>query len=92
MKKAIDVMVRPKRQITLPVEVCKALGIGPGDRLELAVDGNKLIARPRKTVALEALHEIRETFERYGIAEEELQKSGRRARHLITRDRYAKEA
>jgi AbrB family looped-hinge helix DNA binding protein len=92
MKKAIDVVVRPKRQITLPGELCEALGIKPGDRLELAVDGDKLVARPRKTVALEALHEIRETFERYGITEEELQKSGRRTRHSITRDRYAEEA
>ena len=92
MEKTIDIVVRPKRQVTLPGEVCEMLGIKPGDRLELIVDGDKFIARPVKTVALEALREIRETFERYGMTEEELQESGRRARHSLTRDRYAEEA
>jgi AbrB family looped-hinge helix DNA binding protein len=92
MKKGIDVMVRPKRQITLPGELCEVLNIKPGDRLELVVDGDKLVAIPRKTVALKALHEIREAFERYGITGEELQESEREVRNVITRDRYADEA
>jgi AbrB family looped-hinge helix DNA binding protein len=92
MRKSIDVIVRPKRQVTLPGEICDALGIRPGDRLELVVDGDRLIARPRKRVALEALHEIRETFERYGVTEEDLQETGREIRHSLTRDRFAGEA
>ena len=92
MAKTIDIVVRPKRQVTIPREICEQLGIRSGDRLELFVEGDRLIARPRKAVALEALHEIRETFERYGITEEELQDTGRRARKALTRDRYAKEA
>ena len=33
-----------KRQITLPVEYCKELGIGPGDELEFYVANGKLTA------------------------------------------------
>jgi len=33
-----------KRQITLPVEYCSELGIGPGDELEFFVANGKLTA------------------------------------------------
>jgi AbrB family looped-hinge helix DNA binding protein len=87
--KAIDVMLRPKRQITLPKEVCEGLGIGPGDMLELALEGSALVARPKKMAALEALREIRAAFERSGITEEALQETGHQVRQEVIRDRYA---
>ena len=87
-KKAIDVALRPKRQVTLPREICNQLGIGPGDVLEMTVDESTLIARPRKTVALESLKEIQRAFERSGISEEELQEAGRRIRREVSRERY----
>lgn len=83
-----DVVLRPKRQVTLPKEVCDGLGIGPGDTLELSLDGDTLIARPKKKIALEALREIQEAFKRSGITEEELQEVGRRVREELTRERY----
>jgi bifunctional DNA-binding transcriptional regulator/antitoxin component of YhaV-PrlF toxin-antitoxin module len=67
--------------------VCEQLGIGPGDVLELSLDGDTLMARPRKKAALEALREIRQAFERSGITEDELQEAGRRARQEIARER-----
>ncbi len=79
-KKARDVVLRPKRQITLPRDVCEQMGIGPGDTLELSVEGSTLAAKPKKAAALEALREIREAFKRSGITEEELQETGRRMR------------
>ena len=91
-EKMIDVVLRPKRQVTLPKEVCERLGIGPGDMLELSVEGSTLVAKPKKAVALEALREIREAFKRSGITEEELQETGRRVRQELARDRYAAEA
>lgn len=91
-EKEIDVVLRPKRQITLPKEVCEQLGIGPGDMLELAVKGSILVAKPKKEVALEALREIREAFKRSGVAEEELQETGRRVRQEVIRERYATKA
>jgi bifunctional DNA-binding transcriptional regulator/antitoxin component of YhaV-PrlF toxin-antitoxin module len=83
----VDAVLRPKRQLTLPRRVCEQLDISTGDVLELSLEGDTLVARPRKKAALEALREIRQAFERSGITEEELQKAGRRARQEVTRER-----
>ncbi len=91
-KKAADVVLRPKRQVTLPKDICDRLGIGPGDVLELTVEDSTIIARPRKTVALEALKEIRQAFRRSGISEEELQETGRRVKQEVARERYGAKA
>jgi AbrB family looped-hinge helix DNA binding protein len=91
-KKVADVVLRPKRQVTLPKEICDRLGIGPGDVLELTVEESAIIARPRKMVALEALKEIQQAFQRSGITEEELQKTGRRVRQEVARERYGVKA
>lgn len=80
-----DVVLRPKRQLTLPRDVCEQMGIGPGDVLELSVEGSALVAKPKKAAALEALREIREAFKRSGITEEELQETGRRMRQEVVR-------
>ncbi len=85
-----DVTLRPKRQITLPKEVCDQLGIGPGDTLELTVEGSVLKATPRKHRALDALNEIQETFRRSGISEGELLKEARKTRQEIARERGGK--
>lgn len=90
--KKVDVVLRPKRQVTIPKEICDKLEIGPGDVLELAVEDSLLIARPRKTVALEALKEIQRAFKRSGISEEELQVVGRRVRQEVARERYGVKA
>ncbi len=87
-KKVANVVLRPKRQVTLPKEICNQLGIGPGDVLELTVEDSTIIARPRKMVALESLKEIQQAFQRSGITEEELQKAGRRVRQEVARERY----
>ena len=90
-KKVTDVVLRPKRQVTIPQEICDRLGIGPGDVLELTVDDSTLMAKPRKTIALEALTEIQQAFRRSGITEEELQKAGRRVRQEVDRERHIAE-
>jgi AbrB family looped-hinge helix DNA binding protein len=87
-KRIADVVLRPKRQVTIPKELCDQLGIEPGDSLELVVEDSILIARPRKSVALEVLKEIQQAFQRSGITEEELQKVGRRVRQEVARERY----
>ena len=91
-KKAADVVLRPKRQVTLPREMCDQLGIGPGDVLEVTVEGSTIIARPRKTVALEALKEIQQAFKRSGITEEELQETGRKIRQEVAKEHYGAKA
>jgi bifunctional DNA-binding transcriptional regulator/antitoxin component of YhaV-PrlF toxin-antitoxin module len=86
-KEVMDAILRPKRQLTLPRGVCEQLGIGPGDVLELSLEGDTLVARPRKKAALEALKEIWQAFERSGITAEELQEAGRQVRQEVTRER-----
>jgi AbrB family looped-hinge helix DNA binding protein len=87
-KKAADVVLRPKRQVTLPKEICDQLGIGPGDVLQMSVEDAIIVARPRKIAALESLKEIQRAFQRSGITEEEVQKTGRRIRQEVARERY----
>lgn len=91
-RKRANVILRPKRQVTLPKEICDQLGIGPGDILELTVEDSVITARPRKSVALAALKEIQRAFERSGITEEEVQKTGRGVRQEISRERYGAKA
>ena len=77
----IDVSLRPKRQITLPQKVCEKLGLEYGDKLEIRIENNYLIAKPKKTMALEALSEIRSAFKESGITEKELMKLQDKVRH-----------
>ena len=84
--KVFNVVLRPKRQITLPGEICERLGITLGDSLELTLEGDRLIARPKKAIALQALQEIQQAFQRAGITEKEVQKTGHRVRETITRE------
>lgn len=88
-RKVAGVVLRPKRQVTLPKEICNRLGIEPGDVLELTVEDSALIARPRKSVALEALKEIQQAFQRSGITEAELQEAGHRVRQEIAGELYS---
>ena len=39
--------ISTKNQITLPAHLLRELGIGPGDRLAITVEGNRLLLRPR---------------------------------------------
>ncbi len=85
---SVDVTLRPRRQLTLPAEVCDTLGVQVGDRLEISVTAGALFVRPKKAVALEALEEIRRAFAASGVTEEELQAEGRRIREQLSRERY----
>lgn len=87
-EKEEEVTLRTKRQLTLPAGICEALGIEPGDRLELSVEGDVLMARPIKAKARDALREIRESFARSGIGEEELLAAGRSSRRALKRERH----
>jgi bifunctional DNA-binding transcriptional regulator/antitoxin component of YhaV-PrlF toxin-antitoxin module len=43
-----EVRLGARRQLTLPAEMCRALGIQVGERLELSVADGALVARPEK--------------------------------------------
>lgn len=91
-KKVSDIVIRPKRQVTLPKDICDQLGIDTGDVLELTVENSVITARPRKSAALESLKEIQQAFKRSGMDEEEVLNTGRRVREEIARERYGVKA
>jgi hypothetical protein len=49
--------------------------------LELRIKDDSIIVKPKKTIALNALNEIRNAFKKSGITEEELIKSVGEKRH-----------
>ena len=59
-----EIIVRPRRQITLPKGLCERLGIKEGERLIVVLDGDRLIVTPARTASLDALQEIRRIFRR----------------------------
>lgn len=90
MSKGADkkIVLRDKRQLTLPRDICEQLGIGPGDKLTLYVEDGALVAKPNKTIALEALRELRESFKNSGITLKELLANGRRIRKELVKEYY----
>jgi AbrB family looped-hinge helix DNA binding protein len=84
----LDITLRPRRQLTLPAQVCEALGLEIGDRLEVSVVEGGMLVKPRKRLTLDALAEIHRAFQETGITEEELQEEGRRVRAELSRSRY----
>ncbi len=83
-----SVTIRARRQMTLPRQVCEALGVGPGDRLVLEVSDGVLIARPRQVAALDALRALQQAFVESGVTEKELLESGREVRDELFREKY----
>jgi len=86
-RKGTDIVLRPKRQITLPRAVCDKLGIKSGDVLEIIVQNSSIIATPRKTHSMNALEEIHRAFQSSGISEKELIDEGKRVRKEIFREK-----
>ena len=82
------IVLRDKRQLTLPREICEQLGIEPGDKLTVYVEDGALVAKPNKTIALEALRELRESFKNSGITLKELLANGRRIRKELVKEYY----
>jgi AbrB family looped-hinge helix DNA binding protein len=88
----IDIVLRERRQITLPAEVCERLGLQVGDRLEASIEGDAILVRPKRSLAVRALQEIQAAFAASGISEEDLQQEGLRVRERIYKERYAGKA
>jgi AbrB family looped-hinge helix DNA binding protein len=87
-RQSFEATLRPRRQITLPGQVCEALGIDVGDRVELELREDGVYMRPKRALALDALREIQRAFATTGIDEEELGKELHRAREQSSRSRY----
>jgi AbrB family looped-hinge helix DNA binding protein len=81
-------IIRERRQITLPSELCRELNISTGDALEVEVRDGGLFLAPARKAALDALAEIRRLFQESGITEKELLATARRVRRQLTHERY----
>lgn len=51
----MEVRLREKGRITIPVSIRKALGLREGDRLKLSVKRGEIILRPERVVTAEEL-------------------------------------
>ena len=83
-------VLRPRRQLTLPRDICRQLGIEVGDEVELSAEDGMLVVTPSKKLALDALAEIRNAFARSGVPEDELQRAARETRKELVRERYGR--
>ena len=84
----MKLILRDRRQITLPEELCRELGVGPGDRLEARVENGVLNIRPSRQVALDALKAIGDALREAGVTEEEFLESGRQIRTELFRENF----
>lgn len=64
--------IRPRRQVTLPSDLLKELGVSVGDAVEICVEGQKAILKPKKIAALDALAEIKDAFKKADVSKEDL--------------------
>lgn len=78
----------PERQITLPKEVCDALGIRPGARLVLRLEGEALVVEPARLMLRRALEEISAGLKEASVTEEEWLESGRQIRRKLVREKW----
>lgn len=86
------IMLRPRRQLTLPSEICEQLGLEVGSKLRVAVEGDRLVGWVVRNSALDALKEIRRLFQQSGLTEPELQQAGREVRERLTDSRHVRKS
>jgi AbrB family looped-hinge helix DNA binding protein len=54
----MEIKVRDKGRITLPLSIRKALGIKEEDTIVLDVEGNKVVLKPKKLVSVKEVKGI----------------------------------
>jgi AbrB family looped-hinge helix DNA binding protein len=82
-------IIRDRRQITLPADICQELDLKIGDAVELEVtEQGSLLATPSRRRALDALAEIRRIFAESGITEAAFQADLRRIRKELVKEKY----
>jgi len=84
----VRITLRDKRQLTLPVEICEALGLKPGDSLDIRIEDGTLIAKPGRRAALDALTELRRAIAESGVSEKEMLAGLRDIRKELFRENY----
>ena len=81
------IVLRDKRQLTLPAAVCNALDLKVGDSLDLEIRDGVLVMTPGRKAGLDPLEEIWRIMAESGVTEKELLEGGREIRReLFERD------
>lgn len=80
--------IRDRRQITLPAEILRELSLSIGDKLTFQIENRKLVAKPIRTQSLDTLKTIQKEFQKAGITEKKLQKSGQEIRKKLNQKLY----
>lgn len=80
--------IRPRRQITLPLEFLEAVGVSVGDRLEANLNGNQIVLKTKKDVFLDALAEIQKSVKASGVKEKVLQNAAKQQREQWAKQKY----
>jgi AbrB family looped-hinge helix DNA binding protein len=83
--------IRERRQVTLPADVCRELGLEVGDSLSVELLDGSIKLTPDRKRFLDALSAIQQAFQKSGVTEEELLEEGKRVRREITRELYGDE-
>jgi AbrB family looped-hinge helix DNA binding protein len=82
------IKLREKRQMTIPAEVCEALGVKPGDSLDVELEDGVIVLKPSRRGALDALQELQRAFAAAGLSEEEWLADLKTIRKEVFRERY----
>jgi len=80
--------IRERRQVTLPADVCRELGLEVGDSVSLELLEGSIKLTPDRKRFLDTLAAMQQAFQQSGITEEELLEEGSRVRREITRELY----
>lgn len=80
--------IRPKRQATFPAELLAKVGMTIGDQFLAEVSDKKIVLKPKKQIALDALKEIQKAFRESGISEKEMLESLKKEREEYVRKNY----
>lgn len=80
--------IRTRRQATFPKPLLEEVGIDVGDKLIAEVKDKKIVLKPNKQVAIDALKALQKAFQESGIPESEFQESIKRDREEYARKNY----
>jgi len=82
------VRIKPKGQVTLPVDMRRDLGLKEGDLVEVTRTPEGLLITPQEVVAIRAMDEIGRVLREKGVSLEDLMDSGRQIRGELVREMY----
>ena len=85
-------VVQEKGQVTIPMEICKKLGLEKGDYVALVETDQGVLIAPREVVAQDALEKIGAILRENGVTLEELMERSQDIRGELLKEQYGIDA